>query len=77
MMSIGSHILPTGSPFYFLNMARRPDLPIVTFSLSVVIFLISPLDGRVPVVLVSLPVVIIWIFVTGSLSTGSIPLNYR
>ena len=57
-MSTGSHILSTDSFLCFLELAREPDLPVVIFPLLVVIFYLLPLDGRIPIVLVSLPVMI-------------------
>ena len=51
-MFTGSHILLTSSSFCFLKLARGPDLPIVIFSLLVVIFGISPLGGLLLVVLI-------------------------
>ena len=52
-MSTGSYSLPTGSSFCFLKLVRGLGLPVVIFSLPVVIFDISSLDGCLLVVLVS------------------------
>ena len=43
-MSTGSHIIPTGNSLCFLEMARGPDLPVVTFSQPIVIYCLLPLD---------------------------------